>query len=150
MIMTTRGCVGPRIRNVALSSLPSSLAAETREMADVLEQYSSLSPSSDSSDTNTVLIKIVSGNQANPHPGSSPHPQHPPTAHPEVFDSETRLSLIELLLKDINACAQNPKSNKLKIPLKGSVSSFRPCCYLMSNPANRCGPGCACSQDARS
>ena len=45
----------------------------------------------------------------------------PPTAGPEVFDSGTRISFIEILLKDIDACAQNLKSNKLKISAKGSV-----------------------------
>jgi len=90
-------------------------------MADILEQYSSLSPSSDPPAIEAVLGRIISGKQAHLRPDPSPASSYPPTAGPEVFDSRTRVSLIDLLLKDIDACTRNIGSNELKISAKGSV-----------------------------
>ncbi|KAF9782098.1 guanine nucleotide exchange factor [Thelephora terrestris] len=84
-------------------------------MADVLKQYSSLSSSSESSEVNAVLGKIIN-------------------AGPEVFDNGTRISLIELLLKDINARAQNIKSNDLKISIKDVAHAILALKVLGRNP----------------
>ena len=68
-----------RIRNLVLFTIfASSLPTKRKEMADILEQYSSLSLSSNSSEIKVVLGKIISGNQANLHPDSPPRPYtHP-------------------------------------------------------------------------
>lgn len=84
-------------------------------MADALRQYSSLSSSSDSSEVNAALGKIIN-------------------AGPEVFDNGTRISLIELLLKDIDACAQNIKSNSLKISVRSVPQAVLALKMLCRNP----------------
>lgn len=131
MIMTTSERRGVEDLKPLFSFLPSPLPTEIREMADVLEQYSSLSPSSSSSDINAVLGRIINGEWVDSS-SSRPVPslQRTFAAGQDLFDDKTRISLIELLLKDIAACAQNLKSNKLKISAKGSRPQFPPFAVL--------------------
>jgi hypothetical protein len=49
-------------------------SSSSKEMADILDQYSSLSPSSDPQGIKAVLGKIISGDQYNIRPLSSSHP----------------------------------------------------------------------------
>lgn len=58
----------------SLFSLLPLASSKAREMPDILEQYSSLSPSSDSSQVNVVLGQIISGRQVYSHSHPSPHP----------------------------------------------------------------------------